>query len=173
MTIRVTSASSRQSVDRQLEEMVPLEDGEQVIVRAPIRLRRPYGAGPLTVLRTLIETSTRGALRLTDRRLVLLRVQMTGPNLVYDIPRSLIRGVEPAGGGYLRLLCDAKGLPPEMTGIKAGLTALEHGIAGGLAGGGALGAAVGGAGMVGAQGRRAEALAAILVQELGSAAAQG
>jgi hypothetical protein len=171
VAIRVITTSSRQAMDRQLDESVPLEDGEQVIVRGPIRLHRPYEANLLTTLMTVFETSAPGALRLTDRRLVLLRGRATKANLVYEIPRSEIRGVAPAGGGYLRLLCEADELPPEMRGIKAGLSAAGYGIAGGLAGAGAAGAAIGVAGATAAQAAKGGGLAAILLRELGAPAA--
>lgn len=168
MAIRVITTSSRQSMDRQLDETVPLEEGEQVIVRGPIRLHRPYEANLLTMLMTIFETSAPGALRLTDRRLVLLRGRATKANLVYEIPRSEVRGAAPAGGGYLRLLCDADDLPPEMRGIKAGLSAAGYGIAAGLGPAGAAGAAVGAAGAAMAQGSGSGSLAAILLAELGA-----
>ena len=137
---------------------MPLEDGEQVIVDAAIRGHRPYEKTVLTTLRALIEVSTRGHLRLTDRRLSLLCVRVSKPSIVYDIPRSLIRAAEPAGGGYVRLVCDEHDLPPEMTGIKAGLSAAEYGIAGGLAGAGWPAPPIGAAGAEdrpGRQGQRA------------------
>ena len=95
MAMRVTTTSGRQSVARQLEETIAFEEDEYLIVEAPIRLHRPYADSPLAVLRSLVETSSRGHLLLTDRRLALLRVRATKPNVVYDIPRSLIRAVEP------------------------------------------------------------------------------
>ncbi len=166
MAMRVTTTSGRQSVARQLEETIAFEEDEYLIVEAPIRLHRPYADSPLAVLRSLVETSSRGHLLLTDRRLALLRVRATKPNVVYDIPRSLIRAVEPAGGGYLRLVCDAPDLPADMTGIKAGLGAAASGVAGGLMGAGPTGQAIGGAGAEGARSRRGDELAVVLLEEL-------
>src|SRR6187551_948335 len=159
MAMRVTTTSGRQSVARQLEETIAFEEDEYLVVEAPIRLHRPYADSPLAVLRSLVETSSRGHLLLTDRRLALLRARATKPNVVYDIPRSLIRAVEPSGGGYLRLVCDAPDLPPDMTGIKAGLGAAASGVAGGLMGAGPTGQAIGGGGAERGPSRRDDELA--------------
>ena len=169
MTIQVIPAAARGSTARQLEEAAPLEEGEQVVVAGPVRFHKPYEPGPLDFLRSLAETSARGELRLTDRRLVLLRARGMGANQVYVVPRALVRGVAPAGGGWLRIAVGRDGLPPELSGLKAGMGAAAYGVAGGRAGAGALGAAAGGAGMAGAQGRRTGSLAEILREELGAA----
>jgi hypothetical protein len=65
-------------------------------------------------------------------------------------------------------VCDDPALPPALTGIKAGMTALETGIAGGLLGSGPAESVAGGAVMGGTQGRRADTLAAVLTRELGA-----
>ena len=168
MTMRVTTTSGRQRVARQLEEAIAFEEGEYLVVEAPIRLHRPYADSPFAVLRSLVETSASGYLLLTDRRLALLRMRAAKPNVVYDIPRSLIRAVEPAGGGYLRLVCEAQDLPADMTGIKAGLGAAASGFAGGLMGAGAAGQTIGGAGAEQAQRNSNRALADVLIEELSS-----
>src|SRR6187455_2312133 len=127
MAMRVTTTSGRQSVARQVEETIAFEEDEYLIVEAPIRLHRPYADSPLAVLRSLVETSSRGHLLLTDRRLALVRVRASKPKVV----------------------CDAPDLPADMTGIKAGLGAAASGVAGGLMGAGPTGQAIGGAGSEG------------------------
>ena len=162
MTISVTKAKSIRSAAKALDEAVPLEDGESVLLELPVGFHKPYADGLASVLRSLIEVSARGHLRLTDRRLVLLQLKGMGSNLAYSIPRSTIRGVAPAGGGYLRLVLDGEGLPAGLTGIKAGVTAGEAGLAGGVG-------AAGGVLVSTSRANRAETLKSVLTAELGTA----
>jgi hypothetical protein len=163
VTISVTKAKSIRSAAKALDEAVPLEDGERVILEVPVGFHKPYADGLVSILRSLIEVSARGHLRLTDRRLVLLHIKGTGSNLAYSIPRSLIRGVAPAGGGFLRLVCAADGLPAGLTGIKAGVTAGEAGLAGGAG-------AAGGVLVSTSRANRADTLKSVLTAELGTTA---